>query len=501
MKSRYERLRRTLSALGAGVLTALSLPPWGWWPLLFVGVAWFLLLVNEPTPTRRSHVQVAAIWCAAWLAPATWWMKSLSIPGYIAAVVAFAGFHAVAEYISQLVVVHADRDTTRHRLTIQVVAHTLAEALRFSFPFGGVPLASFGIALAASPFGLLARFGGVLLLTLFGFATAALLTRLYTHPRFSGAVALVGVVLVAGVVPRFSDFSHRVGTVRIAIVQGGGEQGTRANDSDPNEVLQRHIEATRKISNTDQVDFVLWPENVVDVDLETFATSNARELIVAEAARLNVPFLIGITEDAEPGRFLNAQVVLQPDGTVTDRYDKVRRVPFGEYMPMRGLLDALGAPVDLVPKDAVAGTTPAKLSINGTTLAVAISWEIFFGGRVNEGIERGAELVINPTNGSSYTGTILQTQQVASSRLRAIESSRWVAQAAPTGFSAFVDHNGRVIQRSAVSEERVLIETVHLRSGRTPYSQLGDAPYIAALFILLAGAMIKGRARAKALAQ
>jgi apolipoprotein N-acyltransferase len=76
-----------------------------------------------------------------------------------------------------------------------------------------------------------------------------------------------------------------------------------------------------------------------------------------------------------------------------------------------------------------------------------------------------------------------------------------VAQAAPTGFSAFVDHNGRVIQRSAVSEERVLIETVHLRSGRTPYSQLGDAPFIAALFILLAGAMIKGRARAKALAQ
>ena len=150
MKSRYEKLRRTLSALGAGVLTALSLPPWGWWPLLFVGVAWFLLLVNEPTPTRRSHVQVAAIWCAAWLAPATWWMKSLSIPGYIAAVVAFAGFHAVAEYISQLVVVHADRDTTRHRLTVQVVAHTLAEALRFSFPFGGVPLASFGIALAAA---------------------------------------------------------------------------------------------------------------------------------------------------------------------------------------------------------------------------------------------------------------------------------------------------------------------------------------------------------------
>ena len=66
---------------------------------------------------------------------------------------------------------------------------------------------------------------------------------------------------------------------------------------------------------------------------------------------------------------------------------------------------------------------------------MAISWEIFFGDRVREGVERGGEVVLNPTNGSSFTGTLVQTQQVASSRMRAIEWGRWVLQVAPTGFT------------------------------------------------------------------
>jgi apolipoprotein N-acyltransferase len=493
LKLRYEPTRRSLSSLGAGIFTALSLPPWGWWPMLFLGVGWFLLLVNEPNSSRRSNTWLAALWTIAWLAPAMWWMKSLSVPGYIAAVAAFAGFHAFAEYVAQLAVVHADRSTMRHRLTLQVLTHSLAEVIRFSFPFGGVPLASFGIALAASPFAFLARFGGVILLTLFGFAVAAMAARTFANPRSVNIAGVCALLIGGALLPRLSNFSHQVGTLRIAIVQGGGDQGTRAINSDPNEVLQRHLEATRSISSSSDIDVVVWPENVIDVEL--FAKSSALELVAAEAKRLDAPLLVGITEDIRPGRFLNAQVVVEPDGSVSDRYDKVRRVPFGEYMPLRGLLDALGAPVDLVPNDAVAGTTPAILDVLENKFAVAISWEIFFGGRVNEGVERGGQLVINPTNGSSYTGTILQTQQVASSRLRAIESSRWVTQAAPTGFSAFIDHNGNVLQRSSVSEQIVMIKQVQLREGRTPYSRLGDAPLIAILLILLAGATIRARAR------
>jgi apolipoprotein N-acyltransferase len=84
--------------------------------------------------------------------------------------------------------------------------------------------------------------------------------------------------------------------------------------------------------------------------------------------------------------------------------------------------------------------------------------------------------VLNPTNGSSFTGTIVQTQQVASSRMRAIESGRWVLQVAPTGFSAIVDHTGEVLERTAVSERRVLQREVQLRQGLTIYTRLGNGP-------------------------
>ena len=78
-------------------------------------------------------------------------------------------------------------------------------------------------------------------------------------------------------------------------------------------------------------------------------------------------------------------------------------------------------------------------------------------------------MILNPTNGASYTGTIVQTQQVASSRLRAIETGRWVVQASPTGFSEFVTPDGDVIDRTAVSEQAVIRHDVELRDGRTWY--------------------------------
>jgi apolipoprotein N-acyltransferase len=179
---------------------------------------------------------------------------------------------------------------------------------------------------------------------------------------------------------------------------------------------------------------------------------------------------------------------------------------------MRGVLRAVGAPVAQVPHDATTGTTKGLLSvpldkptISGNRVpevefATAISWEIFFGGRVNEGVEMGGSIIINPTNGSSYRGTILQTQQLASSRLRAIEMGRWVAQVSPTGFSAFVTNTGRLIERTKIGDDAVIIADVPLRDGRTWYSQLGDAPVIIVLllgFALGVSRATSGRRRAK----
>ena len=114
-----------------------------------------------------------------------------------------------------------------------------------------------------------------------------------------------------------------------------------------------------------------------------------------------------------------------------------------------------------------------------------ISWEVFFGDRARDGIGNGGRLLLNPTNGSSYTGTILQSQQVASSRLRALETGRWVVQVSPTGFSAFVTPDGEVLDRTGISEQAVRMREVGLREGRTSYLRFGDWPVI-----LLAAAML-----------
>jgi apolipoprotein N-acyltransferase len=139
------------------------------------------------------------------------------------------------------------------------------------------------------------------------------------------------------------------------------------------------------------------------------------------------------------------------------------------------------------------GPTISGDDVDTVRVATAISWEVFFAGRVNEGVEEGATLVINPTNGSSYRGTILQTQQLASSRLRAIESARYVVQAAPTGFSGFISDGGDVVSRTRIGEAAVVTADVPLRTGRTWYSRLGDAPVIIAL--LGAFALVSYRSR------
>jgi apolipoprotein N-acyltransferase len=459
----------------------MSLPPWGWWPLAFAGVAMFELSLGE-FPSRRLSAGLAFLFAFAWLATGMAWMWQLTAPGYIIASAVCASFHAAAA-----VAAPDGRWSTIGR----PFAHTLAEALRFSWPFGGVPLASLGIAEAAGPFAGVVRVGGVILLTWVvfqvGFALGVLARRIGdvstdTRLASAGLLAAAAVLTVSALAPSgegTGDF------LEIAAVQGGGEQGTRADDVPSALVTQRHVDATRSIDPDDELDLVLWPENVVDVT--QFAGSPERAAVAAEAARLDVPISVGVTEDVpgEDDRFTNAQVIVTPDGVVTGRYDKVRRVPFGEYVPLRQLLDFLGAPVDQVAHDAVPGTAPAVLDLpDGTRLGVAISWEVFFGGRARDGVRHGAGVVVNPTNGASYSGTILQSQQIASSRLRALETGRWVVQAAPTGFSAFVSPEGDVYQRTAVSERAVIRREVELRTGDTWYTLLGDWPVI---LVMIAG--------------
>ena len=467
-------------SLGAGALVAASLPPWGWWPLAFAGIAVLdQLVADQPAGVRFRR---GALFSVGWLAPGMGWMWYLSAPGYVAAVAMYAALQGAA-----LAIIPAGR----WRWVALPAALTVAEAIRFSFPFGGAPLASLAISQVAGPLAPLARIGGPLLLTWATLMVGVGLSMLWERRDWRPVLAIAPVAVLLAIAFVAPDGTPTGRTIEVAFVQGGGPQGTRASNTRARDVVERHLAATRTLAPGP--DLVVWPENVIDV--ARFETSVERDEVAAEAERLGVPIIVGITEEAV-GRdaFVNAQVVVLPDGTISSRYEKVRRVPFGEYMPMRGLLKSLGAPVDQVPRDAVAGTGPAYLDTPEGRVAVVISWEVFFGGRARDGVGKGGLFLINPTNGSSYTGTVLQSQQVASSRLRAIETGRWLVQVSPTGFSAFVTPDGDVRQRTGVSEQAVRTEEIELRDGSTIYVRIGDLPIVGlAALVLLASWIVLRR--------
>jgi len=479
------RLGSSLGAVVGGLCLAASVPPWGWWPLAFVGVAiWDRLLAGAPARSRFLRSWLLAI---AWFAPAMLWMYDLTAPGYPVAVLVFGAYVGVAG-----LAVPGRATASWVRWLAVPGAFTLAEAARWTFPFGGVPLATTAMSQAAAPLGQVARvlcaIGVVFFVGVGGVALSAAWERNWRWA--GGALAACVLAWTVGVV---APSGHDVGTIEVAIVQGGGPQRTRAETTDPRQVFLRHLEATSKV--VAPVDLVVWPENVVDVEGPISDSREGAELQQL-AARLHTTLIAGVTEGIDASTFVNASVAYLPDGTEGERYEKVRRVPFGEYVPLRGLIESIaGEGAGLPKRDAKAGTGPAVLHTPVGTLGVAISWEIFFTNRGRDASLHGSQILLNPTNGSSYWLTQVQTQQVASSRLRAIESGRWVLQAAPTGFSAIVDPDGRVLARTDIGEEAVLQDVVSLRDGDTIATVIGPMPVVVASALLVALAWFLDRRR------
>ena len=483
----------------AGATIALSIPPLGWWPLAFVGLAqWDLLLAGQ-----RPVVRMRRTWLivATWLFPMMLWMFDLTPPGYVIACVSYSGFFAVLT-----LGVPASHPTLR-RLTLPAVV-ALGELWRWCWPFEGVPLATLAESQGAAPLAQSARLlnaiGVSMLVAVGGVALSAAWQRRWRPATVAGGI-VVGLTLLGLVAPRGADTADP--PLRVAVVQGGGPQRTPFA-SNTKAVFENHIRASSLIQGP--VDFVLWPENVVSIDGKL--PGSARDQALADLARrLDAPVFVGVTEDDTPTTFLNASVVYEPDGSIGARYDKVRRVPFGEWVPFRSLLTSIVGSSGLPRRDAVPGSGPAVVDTDVGRFGVVISWEVFFTDRAADAIAHGGEVLTNPTNGSSYWLTQVQTQQIASSQLRAIETGRTVLQAAPTGFSAIIDPSGHIVDctkiaedgtsgvgrcRTDVSEMKVLQAEVHRRSGDTIALRVGPWPVLlASAGLLLFGSAVQLRAR------
>ena len=461
----------------------LSLPPWGLWPLGPVGIGLWLRFCNRGAQRWRDRLEVAAaFWLGAYLL-GLFWMTELTVPGWIAAV--------PVETLIMALPLSLIPAGGRWRAVAVPAALVLGEAVRWSVPFGGVPMSNLalgqvdgpwlGTAVLAGPLGVIALVG----------VGAVIVERLCA--REWCAVSWPAVAAIAAPIAALAWPATTVdATVTAAVVQAGGELGTNV-DTPQRSVRLRHLDTTNAWQGN--ADLMVWSESSNSAD-EPLEDSPQLAEILDLARNLDTVLIANFYERAvDAERFRNATVAIDPATGLADRYDKAHLVPFGEYVPLRSVVEPF-ADLSLISREAIAGEGPGLLSTSLGDIAVVTSFEVYFSELVRDGVRAGGRIVANPTLASSYSTSVVPSQSLASARLRAVETGRWVLQASTTGYSAVVSPDGEVTHRSELRESIVLAGEVELRSGSTPALALGSWPLIVAAAVVLAWCVLPaGRRR------
>jgi apolipoprotein N-acyltransferase len=481
-----KRGRVAVPSVAAGVLLALSLPPWGWWPLGLAGAGvLYWRLAGLGLRTRVWSGWLAGLGCYA---IGLFWARAFNWYGAVVLILVEALYFAAAAALTPPV---------RGRAPAFVAACTLAEAVRMTWPFGGLPLGGVFLGQADGPLVQLARLGGPLLITAGvwagGVAAATLVTWLRarrsgtTAPSVAGALVLaVGLAALTVAGAAVPDGGAAVGTVRVALVQGGGQRGLSKEQVSPTTVYDAQLSAMDAVASAHpHPELVVWPEDVVALD-RPLAGSPEAATLSRLAERLRTTLLVGITEPASTTTFRNEVVAWGPRGNIVGVFEKVHRVPFGEYVPFRSFF-AHFADLSGVPTDAVPGDGTGLMRTPAGPLGLMVSFEIFYAGRSRGSVRAGAELLTVPTNTSSYSTSQVPTQEIAAAVVQTIQTGRDLAQAAPTGFSAVVTQRGVVVARSVLGEHQAIFATVALRRGMTPYDHWGDLPVLIVSALAFAG--------------
>ncbi len=283
----------------------------------------------------------------------------------------------------------------------------------------------------------------------------------------------------------------------MAAVQGGGPRGLSDREVSPATVFARQLAAARGLRGTAGPSLVIWPEDVIALagppgpaparaGSGWFAPPGALGTMGDLARRLHATVVAGVTFRVSDRAFRNEVVVWGPGGTVAATFEKVHRVPFGEYVPERGFFRHL-ADLSGVPLDAIPGHGTGLVRTPAGPLGLLVSYEVFYANRSRSSVRAGAQVLVVPTNTSSYATGQVPAQEVAADEVQAVESGRDLVQAAPTGYSTLVDPRGRLVRRSTLGQPAVLRGVVGLRVGRTLYVRFGDVPVLVMAALALSG--------------
>jgi apolipoprotein N-acyltransferase len=354
----------------------------------------------------------------------------------------------------------------------------LCEELRTRFPFGGFGWTRIAFSQVESPFLPLVSYGGVLLLS---FVTL-LISLVFT--KFS--VKHLAFVLISIVIVGFLQNSAAAGnSISLAAVQGNTPSVGLEFNGRAKAVFNLHLETTRKLVK-EKYDAIVWPENAIDIDPRNYPEVSAS--IKSLVQDLETPLIAGVvlTENGAPA---NASVLYGATGDVESIYIKRYLTPFGEYMPLRSLAE-LVSPYASSVIDFKSGAEFAVHNVSGDPIAPIICYEIINDGVVREAANNSSALIVQ-TNSATFANTSESAQQLAITRIRAVEHSREILSVSTVGISAFIDNNGVVKSQSEVNVSTLLAGDLKLSETKTLADRLGGvAPLLvllAALFLALFG--------------
>jgi apolipoprotein N-acyltransferase len=261
------------------------------------------------------------------------------------------------------------------------------------------------------------------------------------------------------------------GSVVVAVIQPSIEQRLKWDPARHAQILDVYEGLTREAARSRPA-IVLWPETATTIFLRGDPALLERLRRLSE--ELGIPLLVGSIDRREgpAGQFLNSAFLLTGQG-IRAKYDKIHLVPFGEYVPLVGLLGFVRGWAEFI-SEFGSGDTETVFPLPGAPFGTVICYEIIFPELFRGFVVRGAAFMANITNDAWFGETSGPWQHLGTLPLRAVEHRVAIARAANTGVSAFVEPTGRVGPMLPLLERGVLERRIPLRGGPTLYTRFGD---------------------------
>ena len=518
-KALRPRLTRLSAAILAGLLLCSSYPGFNWWWAAVIAFAVLAWVLTRPATTPLGGFGYGFLCGLAFYLPLIHWVSILvgAIP-LLALVLVCALFPGIFGLLAVVV-----RQLPGWPIWFAVL-WAAQEWLKSTVPFGGFPWGVVGAGQTDGPFLPLVRLGGVPLLSLaivlVGCSAAAVALEIASWllaSRAQAAESPPAVVLpaiciclvffaTAAIWPQVRHSGTGSGNepvVTAAVVQGNVPRLGLEFNAQRLAVLGNDVQETRHLADdvhagrAPQPDFVVWPEDASEVD--PLRNPDAAQQISVAVDAIGAPILVGTVLDVagrppESPAQTNTVLIWNPKTGPGDRHDKRIVQPFGEYLPWRGFFRHLSGLADLAGY-IVPGAGTGVVHAGGIPVGVATCWEVIFDRALRDSVRNGAEVLAVPANNANFDQTMSE-QQLAFSKVRAVELDRYAVVASNVGISALVTPDGRELGRTRFFEPAYLDNQVRRKTTMTPAAKWGPivqgSLVVAAVAVLLAAMLHNG---------